>query len=63
MLQSTLHFQSPDKNQVVLSVTPQQLKLHQTSLKLQGVFVAVVPASVALDKIPDLLARFEAIPA
>ncbi|SIR15498.1 homoserine dehydrogenase [Pontibacter lucknowensis] len=63
LLQSTLHFQSPDKNQVVLSVTPQQLKLNQTSLKLQGVFVAVVPASVALDKIPDLLARSEAIPA
>ncbi|WP_299988600.1 homoserine dehydrogenase [uncultured Pontibacter sp.] len=63
LLQSTLYYQSPDKSQVVLSVTPQQLKLHQTSFKLQGVFVAVIPAGVALDKIPELLARTEAIPA
>ena len=61
LLQPATPRQAPDQNQVILSLTPQQLKQHQLYLKRQGLFVAAIPASVKLDIIPDLFSQAEAI--
>ncbi|MDO6391605.1 homoserine dehydrogenase [Pontibacter sp. BT731] len=61
-LQPAIQHQTPDQSQVILSLTPQELRLHQGLLKQHGIFVAAIPARVALDIVPEVLDRAEAIP-
>ncbi|PVY38878.1 homoserine dehydrogenase [Pontibacter virosus] len=61
LLQPDNQHRDTDQSQVILSLTPQQLRQHQAYLKQQGIFVAAIPSDVALDKIPEELRSEEAI--
>ncbi|SIT73659.1 homoserine dehydrogenase [Pontibacter indicus] len=60
-LKADIRSQAPDQSQVIVSLSPQQLKQHQDLLKQKGLFVAAIPAGVVLDIVPELLGRAEAI--
>lgn len=62
LLQPAIRHQASDHSQAILSLTPQELKVHQAYLKQQGIFVAAIPAKVALDIVPEVLNSKEAIP-
>ncbi|WP_299701785.1 homoserine dehydrogenase [uncultured Pontibacter sp.] len=63
LLKATALYQSSDLRQAVVSVEPQQLKLHQDALKRQRVFVAAIPKSIPSKHLFSALTSATAVPA